>query len=120
MDRGTFITGTWESPPVLRALTFWQRWKGLRPAAAGRALLMKSGSAHGFGMKEPLLVVALDAGGRVLACRILRPGRLVWLPNTAQLLELPGDHPRPPVGALLTWVGGGPPDPLCNADRQPG
>jgi hypothetical protein len=115
---GTFVDKDWSSPPVLLADTFYQRWKGLRPRPAGQGLLIRARSVHGFGMKEPLLIVGLDALGGVLGIRILFPRRFAFVPGARQILELPIDVEVPAEGAVLTWVGGGPTDSLRNTHRQ--
>ena len=118
MPWGTFSCNDWSSPQVRVADTFYQRWKGLRPRPAGQGLLMRGRSVHGFGMKEPLFIVGLDAQGRVVGIRILFARRFAFVRGARHLLELPIDAEVPPRGAVLTWVGGGSPDSLRNTHRQ--
>ena len=118
MPWGAFLYNDWTSPPVLFADTFYQRWKGLRPRPAGQGLLMRGRSVHGFGMKEPLFIVGLDAGGRVVGVRVLFPRRFASIPGARHILELPIDAEVPPQSVVLTWVGGGSPDSLRNSNRQ--
>lgn len=73
---------------------------------------------HGFGMKEPLLIVGLDARGRILGIRILLPRRFAFVSGARHILELPIDVEVLAEGAVLTWVGGGSSDSLRNTDRQ--
>ncbi|MGH8875337.1 MAG: hypothetical protein ACRDVM_08840 [Acidimicrobiia bacterium] len=94
----------WSSGPVLWADTFRRRWRGLRPRPNGHGLLLPGSSAHGVGMAEPLLVVGVSAEHRVVAVRTLRPGRMVWARGARFLIELPADHPPPPVGARVEIV----------------
>ena len=119
MEWGTFESDGWSSPTVGVARTFRERLAGLRPRSSGHGILMPGRSVHGFGMKEPLLIVGLDGEARVIKVRILRPGRLAAIRNARHILELPIDRKAPRHGAVLTWVGGGPPDCLRNTDRQP-
>jgi hypothetical protein len=81
-------------------------------------MLIPGATVHGIGMKEPLLVVGLDAGERVVGLGTLLPGRVVWIRKAKQMLELPAALVPPPEGAVLTWVSGGPPDSVRNTHRQ--
>jgi len=58
-------------------------------------------SVHGFGMREPLGVVSLDAAGRVRRAGVLRPGRLFWDRGAYWVIELPPGRPLPPQGMIL-------------------
>jgi hypothetical protein len=115
---GELTTGGWSSGPVAVAVTFRDRWRGLRPAPAGCGLLLRARSVHAFGMKTDLLVVGIDSHGIVTDTRTLRPGRIVMLPAARFILELQGDRSPPMPGSVLTWQGAGPTDPLRHADRQ--
>ena len=119
MESGTFRCDGWESGPVLIASSFRDRWKGLKPLTGGKGLLLRGGSVHGFGMREPLQVVGLDAGGCVLRSRALLPRGLVVIRGARYMLELPCDRQLPPHGGVLTWVRAGSADPLRNSHRQP-
>jgi hypothetical protein len=92
----------WRSGPVLVPTSFGQRWKGLRPEAGGRSMLFATRSVHGFGMRQGLRVVALDAELVVMSVGVLEPARVVWFPRAAFVLELPLDHPAPPPAARLS------------------
>ena len=119
MEWGTFVSDGWSSPIVHVANTFRQRFTGLRPYSSGQGILIPGRSVHGFGMKEPLLIVGLDDESRVVDLRVLFPGRLAVFRGARHVLELPIDREAPRRGAVLTWVGGRSPDCLRNADRQP-
>ena len=82
-------------------------------------MLIKGGSVHGFGMREPLLAVGLDDRTRVVGFRVLFPRRVVWIRGATQILELPVETMPPPHGAVLTWDRGGSPDSVRNTHRQP-
>jgi hypothetical protein len=116
---GTFTTAGWSSPPVWVAQSFLQRWKGLRPTADGLGMLIRGRSVHGFGMKEPLHVVGLNARRCVVGVRILHPRHLAIVRGARHILELPIDGEPPPAGAVLTWARGGSPDLVRNTNRQP-
>jgi len=65
-------------------------------------------SVHGFGMRESLGVVSLDAAGRVRRVGVLRPGRLFWDRGACWVIELPTGRPLPPPGMVLRAVSYGP------------
>ena len=81
-------------------------------------MLIPGPSVHGIGMKEPLLVVGLDAGERVVGLGTLLPGRVVWIRGAKQIVELPAGLLPPPEGVVLTWVSGGSSDSVRNTNRQ--
>jgi len=56
-----------------------QRWRGLM-GAEPRPLLVRATSVHGFWLRAPLVVVALDASGRVIAAVRLERRRVVTVP----------------------------------------
>lgn len=90
----------WRFEPVVVAESFSERRRGLRPRSRGRGLLLETGSVHGFGMAEPLLVVFISAAGTVVGSRRLSPRRVMRCPS-AWTLELPIGTPLPAVGTLL-------------------
>lgn len=92
---------SWRSPPLLLALTARTRFRGLRPVPQGRGLLMWSRSVQGWGMRVPLNVVRVGAGGVVLSVHVLRPGRLLWFRQRCWVLEMPGDRHLPEVGSVV-------------------
>jgi len=122
VELGWFINELWSSGPILVASSFRKRWKGLRPRPAATGMLFSGRSVHGFGMKEPVLAIGLDALQEVTEVRILRPGRIVTMTRARQIMELPIGSKPPPVGVVLTWVdgGSGPADFVRNTDRQSG
>ena len=118
MEWGTFNSGRWSSPPVKVAISFLQQWKGLRPTADGLGMLIRGRSVHGFGMKESLHVVGLNAQRCVVGVRILRPRHLAIVRGARHILELPIDGEPPPLGVVLTWERGGPADLVRNTHRK--
>ena len=52
-------------------------------------------------MHESLRVVGVDQGGRVIGTRVLSPRRLVAMPRSRWVLELPIEAEPPPIGAQL-------------------
>src|SRR5690606_39775734 len=95
--------------------------------AEPRPLLVRATSVHGFWLQAPLVVVALDASGRVIAAVRLERRRVVTVPGSEWMLDLPPSHPRPAPGRSSPWFsvrGGpeaeaGPPVLLRPPDRQP-
>ena len=67
---------------------------------------MQGSAVHGFGMRESLWAVGVDAGGRVTDIRWLQPRRMVTLARARLVLELPGSVAPPSVGAGLS-IGSG-------------
>jgi uncharacterized membrane protein (UPF0127 family) len=95
-------TGGWRFEPVLVAESFVARRRGLRPRSAGRGMLIRARSVHGFGMDEPLGIVFIAREGLVVGSGTLLPGRILRCPSR-WTLELPPTASRPAVGAML-WV----------------
>lgn len=116
---GEFISNEWSSGPVAIAVTFSDRWHGLRPTPTGFGLLLKTRSVHSFGMKTTLLLVGVDARGAVVRSRTLRPGGIAIMATARYILELEGHRSPPVMGSVLTWRGAGSTDPLRHAHRQP-
>jgi uncharacterized protein len=63
-------------------------WLARERAGAG-LLIPRCDAVHSFGMRFELELVFLDAGGRVLCRRRLRPRRFARCPGAAAVLELP-------------------------------
>lgn len=118
MEFGVFRCDAWESGPVLVAHSFAERLIGLRGPNAGCGMLIRGRSVHGFGMKEPLLVVGLDRERRVVGFRILRPRRVVFMRGAREIVELPIGPLPPPRGVVLTWERGGSADLVRNTHRK--
>ncbi|NNC92158.1 MAG: hypothetical protein HKN80_06665 [Acidimicrobiia bacterium] len=98
--------GLWVSPPVILAVGFIERLRGLRPHSDGRALLLRGRSVHSIGMKESLWVVGLDREGVAIETRLLRPGRFRRIRRAIWMLEFSAAEPPPPIGSTLRRVTG--------------
>jgi len=107
------INGQVRVAHAVRAVTLWQRMRGLlgcRSLPAGHGMLLERCDAiHTVGMQFAIDVVFLDRAWRVCRiCRVVRPGRLMvcggWRANRALevasgWLEVNDLAP----GTLLTW-----------------
>lgn len=65
------------------------RARGIRAVADGHGVLLAGSMVHGRRLAEPICVVALDRSGRVLAKRVLLPGKLWFHRGAVWMLELP-------------------------------
>lgn len=96
-----FVAEGWSSGPVVEAISFWSRWRGVRGAPLGVGVLISGRSVHGVGLKQSLLVIALDRQDRVLLVGPLNPGRLVSCRGAAWMLELAISSATLPIGTPL-------------------
>jgi hypothetical protein len=67
-------------------------------------MLIPGRSVHGMGMTEPLTVIGIDPGGRVVGIRRLQPRGVVLMLGACWLLEQPVERPVPPDGEVLSMV----------------
>ncbi len=95
------VTEGWEREHVAVARTRGARMRGLRPTAAGRALLISGTTVHAFGMREAIGVVSIGQTGRVQSSRLVAPGTLARFASAKWLLEMPADERPPPVDSIL-------------------
>jgi uncharacterized membrane protein (UPF0127 family) len=99
MDLVDVVIGQVTYRDVAFPTRFAERWRGLRTRHGG--MLFRAVSVHGFGMKRPLTVVAIDRNGRVIDVATLRPRRVYFKPAARLLLELEQSLERPEVGAVV-------------------
>ena len=85
-----------------RATSFRDRLLGVKSRLSQDSLILRTWTIHTFGLRSPLGVVALDADLRVLASRLVPPGRVAFFPGARFVLELPSDRPLPPPGTQVT------------------
>lgn len=102
---------------------FVGRLLGSRPTPT-HGILVRGWSVHSLWMREPLTVIALDRGGRVLATGRLLPGRVWSHFGAVAILELPGDRVPPRCGDVvegrpIRWDDARSPRPLRHTHRQP-
>lgn len=67
-------------------------------------MVLRTRSVHTFGMDTDLLVVALDAGGRVVAADVVTPRAVRVVRGATWIIELPATAPRPDIGAELVLL----------------
>jgi hypothetical protein len=97
-----FKAGDW-SATAWHARRFVDRLVGVRRQGV-EGLFMQTWSVHTFGLRQPISVVGLDSGGTVSSTMVLRPNRVVVIPGTRHILELPAGHDLPAVGDRLEVV----------------
>jgi hypothetical protein len=84
---------------VLRG--FGERLDGIRGVPDGWGVVLRGRSIHTMGMRRPIGVVWLDAGGVVVRRRVLPPGRVAASVQAAWVVEVPADAGLPRIGRVL-------------------
>ena len=97
MQRVALSARQWATTAYL-ARTFTDRLLGLWRAPEGSAVVLAVSSVHSFGQRQPLDLVGVDAGMRVVATKILRPNRVTVIPSARMIVELPAGGPLPELG----------------------
>jgi hypothetical protein len=105
MERVRLSTSGWKVDGYM-ARTFADRFLGVRRVPPGSIIVIPARSVHGFGLRQPLEVVGLDAGMRVAATATLRPNRIVVFPSARIIVELPSGRSVPERGDLIEVAGG--------------
>lgn len=67
-------------------------------------MLIPGRSVHGVGMREPLTVIGIDPGGRVVGIRRLQPGGVVFMLEARWMLEQSVEYPVPGHREVLSMV----------------
>lgn len=101
MEQICLVGDGWESGPLFPARSFSERLRGIRGVPDGWGLLVETRSVHGFGLREPLRVVALDDDLEVLGTKMLLPNRIVIYPQARLLIELTRARQPPRRGTRL-------------------
>ena len=101
MDRVALLGWSSESGSVGYARSFRERWRGLKGMPEGSAILMKTRSVHGFGVKAPFRAVGLTSTFEVVKTREVKPWRVVNFTGCRYVLELPIDVEPPLTGETL-------------------
>jgi len=84
------------------AHTFADRFFGTTRLPSGSVLVLRARSVHSFGMRDPIEIVGLDAGMKVVAIRTLRPNRIALIASARLIMELPGGSSLPAVDDLVS------------------
>ena len=92
---------TWRSGPILVALGFHRRLRGIRAVPPGWGVLLRGRSVHTLGLSSPLTVITLDGSGRVRRAGRVPPGRVLMDPGAVWIAELPPAGRPPGVGRLM-------------------
>lgn len=67
-------------------------------------MVFRARSIHTYGMATDLLVVALDAAGRVLSAEVVAPRAVRVVPGATWIVELAPTGPVPQVGTGLVLL----------------
>jgi uncharacterized membrane protein (UPF0127 family) len=98
-------TSDWAASAYI-ARTFIDRLFGNLRTPRGSALVLRARSVHSFGQRNPIQIVGLDAGMRVVATRTLVPNRISVIPSARMILELPEGSPVPMVAERIEMTHG--------------
>ena len=93
--------GAWRSGPLLLAVGFRRRLRGIRGVPPGWGVLLRTVSIHTFGLSYPLTVITLDGLGRVRRAGRVPPGRVVLDPGAVWIMETPSAGRPPGAGRLV-------------------
>jgi hypothetical protein len=105
MQRVALSAPEWSTIGYL-ARTFPDRLLGVWRAPTGSAVVLPVTSVHSFGRRQPLDLVGVDAGMRVVATMTLRPNRVRFIPSARLIVELPSGGPLPEVGDQIEMTDG--------------
>jgi uncharacterized membrane protein (UPF0127 family) len=105
MQRVALSTADWAATGYL-ARTFTDRLLGAWRAPEASTVVLPVSSVHSFGRRHALEVVGLDAAGRVVAIKTLRPNRIVVMPGASMVIETPAGGPLPTLGDLVELTNG--------------
>lgn len=101
MERITLAAEGWPAQQAFLATSFLERWRGTKPLPEGASLLLRTSSVHGFGLRDPLLLVAIDERMEVSAVEKLEPGAIAWFWRARFIIEMPVSTRPPTLGARL-------------------
>lgn len=91
----------WPGVVASRAVTFRDRFLGIKAGDSEGALLISARSVHSIGLHAPLQVVGLDNGMRVIETKTLRPNRVAYFGGASFILELEENATAPRQGTRL-------------------
>ena len=101
MDVVRLSTGDWEIDTVFVPRGFFERWRGLRGADSGTAMLIRGRSVHGFGLSQPFVAVGIDKRRSVGRLEVVSPGSISVMALARWILELPVGSALPRVGDVI-------------------
>ena len=105
MRRVELSANDWSVSAFL-ATSLVDRLLGTFRVPPGAGLVIRTRSVHSFGQTEPMTILGLDAGMRVVAAGELLPNRIAFLPSARVIVELPSDHSVPSMNDLVEMTDG--------------
>ncbi len=87
-----------------RAVTFFERFRGLRGQPDDARILFETSSIHTIGMSRSIALVMIAADRRVIRVQTLAPNRLVRERGARFILELPEGAEVPNEGAHVEVI----------------
>jgi uncharacterized membrane protein (UPF0127 family) len=103
MRRVRVVTGDWASE-ASRAVTFVERFRGLRGQPDDARILFETSSIHTIGMTRPINLVMISPDRRVIRVQTLGPNRIVRERGARFILELPKGAEVPSEGAHVEVI----------------
>ena len=97
------FTDGWASEAT-QAVTFFERFRGLRGQANDARLLIQTSSIHTIGMTRSIGLVLIGPDRRVIRVQTLAPNRLIRERAARFILELPEGAAVPEEGAQVEVV----------------
>ncbi len=97
MERVALSTEAWAARAYL-ARTFTDRLLGAWRVPDGSTVVLPVSTVHGFGRRQALDVVGLDAAMRVISTRRLEPNRIIVMPGARMIIETPAGGVLPAPG----------------------
>jgi hypothetical protein len=96
MRRVRLVAGGWSSEAE-QAVTFIERFRGLRSLGPDARLLIRARSVHTIGMSRPIGVLVIAHDGAVLDARTLSRNRVLFHNRARHILEVPEGSDLPPL-----------------------
>ena len=103
MRRVRLTAGGWSSEAE-QAVTFVDRFRGLRALSPGARLLIETRSVHTIGLTRPINVVVIGRDGSVLDTRTLTRNRVLVNRLARHILEVPHGSDLPDLDSKVEIV----------------
>ncbi|HEU4915063.1 MAG TPA: hypothetical protein VFV13_00695 [Acidimicrobiia bacterium] len=97
MQRVALSTGEWGAMAYF-ARTFTDRLLGVWRVPDGSTVVLPVSTVHGFGRRQALDIVGLDAAMRVISTSRLEPNRIIVMPGARMIIETPAGGVLPALG----------------------